>query len=199
MTTPPATSSATPGMIGVLAIHRAQLVAVAVIGIILGLVGLLFPAIALLTVAIIFGIYLIASGIFRINAALLTGSLKAGTRWLIGLLGVLIVVAGVICLSDPFGTLIVLAYVIGIGWIAEGIVDIMSAVQGSVHPRWLGWLSGVVSILAGIVVFVLPAAGLATFILIGAILLLCVSISTLVTLPRRAREAKPTRLTAPPK
>jgi uncharacterized membrane protein HdeD (DUF308 family) len=75
----------------------------------------------------------------------------------------------------------------------------MSAVQGSAHPRWLGWLSGVISIIAGIVVFVLPAAGLATFILIGAILLLFVSVSTLVTLPRRPRATRPTTLTAPPK
>jgi uncharacterized membrane protein HdeD (DUF308 family) len=199
MATPPVDTPTAPASIGVLAIHRGQLVAVAIIGVVLGLIGLLFPAVALLTVAIIFGVYLIASGIFRINAALLTASLRTGTRWLIGLLGVLIVVAGVICLSDPFGTLIVLAYVIGIGWIAEGVVDIMSAVQGSAHPRWLGWLSGVISIIAGIVVFVLPAAGLATFILIGAILLLFVSVSTLVTLPRRPRATRPTTLTAPPR
>ncbi len=91
----------------------------------------------------------------------------------------LIVVAGVICLSDPFGTLIVLAYLIGIGWIAGGNTDIMAAIHGSVRPRWFGWVAGLVSILAGIVVFVLPAAGLQTFVLIGSILLLGVSISAL--------------------
>lgn len=199
MTTPPVSTTATPGSIGVLAIHRGQLVAVTIIGIVLGVIGLVLPAVTYFTVAILFGIYLVASGIFRINSALLAHSLSAGVRWLTGLLGVLVVVAGVLCLADPFQSLVVLAYVIGIGWIAEGVIDIMAGVQGSVHPRWLGWLSGIVSIIAGIVAFVLPALTITTFVFIGAILLLCVSISTLVTIPRKERAAKPTTLTAPPK
>lgn len=191
MTTPPLDRPANPlaAGLGVLTIHRGQLVAVAIIGIILGLIGLFLPGVALITVAILFGIYLVASGIFRINAALLAHNLSAGVRWLTGLLGVLVVVAGVICLADPFRSLVVLAYVIGIGWIAEGIVDLMAAVQGSVHPRWFGWVSGVVSIVAGIVIFVLPAVGVATFVFIGAILLLFVSVSTLLTMPCRAKKA----------
>jgi len=190
MTTPPVDSSTTPRTLGVLQIHRGQLVAVAIIGIILGIVGLFFPGAALLTVAILFGIYLVASGIFRINSALLAHSLSAGIRWLTGILGVLVVVAGVICLSDPFQSLIVLAYVIGIGWIAEGVIDIMAAVQGSTHPRWLGWVSGLISVIAGIIIFVLPALAVTTFVFIGSILLLVVSISTLITLPRKARVEK---------
>jgi uncharacterized membrane protein HdeD (DUF308 family) len=191
MTTPPVDRPTNPlaAGLGVLTIHRGQLVTVAIIGIILGLIGLFLPGVALITVAILFGIYLVASGIFRINAALLAHSLSAGVRWLTGLLGLLVVVAGVICLADPFRSLVVLAYVIGIGWIAEGIADIMAAVQGSVHPRWFGWVSGVVSIIAGIVIFVLPAVGVATFVFIGAILLLFVSVSTLLTMPRRAKKA----------
>lgn len=191
MTTPPVDRPSNPlaAELGVLTIHRGQLVTVAIIGIILGLIGLFFPGVALITVAILFGIYLVASGIFRINSALLAHSLSAGVRWLTGLLGVLVVVAGVICLADPFRSLVVLAYVIGIGWIAEGIVDIMAAAQGSVRPRWFGWVSGVVSIIAGIVIFVLPAVGVTTFVFIGAILLLFVSVSTLLTMPRRAKKA----------
>jgi uncharacterized membrane protein HdeD (DUF308 family) len=177
----------------VLQIHRGQLVAVAIIGIILGLVGLFFPGAALITVAILFGIYLVASGIFRINSALLAHSLSAGVRWLTGILGVLVVVAGVICLSDPFQSLIVLAYVIGIGWIAEGVIDIMASVQGGTHPRWLGWVSGLISVIAGIIIFVLPALAVTTFVFIGSILLLVVSISTLITLPRKARVVAPPR------
>jgi uncharacterized membrane protein HdeD (DUF308 family) len=183
MTTP---SAPTTGF-GVLAIHRGQLVAVAIIGIVLGIIGLLIPGVTFLTIAILFGIYLVASGIFRINAALLTQNLSAGMRWLTGLLGVLVVVAGVLCLADPFRTLIVVAYVIGIGWIAEGIIDIMGGVQGSIQPRWLGWLSGVVSIIAGIIVFVLPAVAISTFVFIGSILLIVIAVTTLLTLPRTPR------------
>jgi uncharacterized membrane protein HdeD (DUF308 family) len=187
MTTPPTAHPAAPSTISLLALHRGQLLAVTIIGLILGLIGLFLPAFVLLFVAIVFGIFLVASGIFRINAALLTHSLPAGIRWLSGLLGVLIVVAGVICLSDPFQTLIVLAYLIGIGWIAGGISDIMAAIQGSVRPRWFGGVAGAVSILAGIVMFVLPAAGIKTFVLIGSILLIVVSVTALLNIPRRPK------------
>ena len=190
MTTPPTEHLAAPNTISVLALHRGQLIAVSIIGIILGLIGLFFPSSALLFIAIVFGIFLVASGIFRINAALLTHSLPAGIRWLSALLGVLIVAAGVICLADPFGTVIVLAYLIGIGWIAGGISDVMAAVQGSVRPRWFGWVAGFVSILAGIVMFVLPATGLKTFVLVGSILLLIVSITALLNIPRLPKAPK---------
>src|ERR1700712_855788 len=99
MTEPTTTA---PRTVSFLALNRGQLLAVSIIGLILGVIGVLFPSGALLSVAIIFGIYLVFSGIFRINAALLTHNLSAGIRWLSGILGVLIVVAGVMCLSDPF-------------------------------------------------------------------------------------------------
>jgi uncharacterized membrane protein HdeD (DUF308 family) len=176
-----------PASIATLTLHRGQLIVVSIIGLVLGAIGLFLPNVALIAIAIVFGIYLIASGIFRINTALLVPRLSVGARWVTGILGVLIVVAGVICLSDPFGSLIVLAFVIGIGWIAEGLSDIMAAIQGSVHPRWFGWLSGILAVLAGITMFVLPTFSLATFLFIGSILLIVVAVSTLLTMPRAAK------------
>ncbi len=186
MTTP--STPAPHSSISFVALKRGQLVAVSVIGLILGLVGIFFPSNLLIFSAIVFGVYLVFSGIFRINAALITHGLSAGARWLSALLGVLIVVAGVICLSDPFGTLIVLAYVIGIGWIAEGLSDIMGAIQGATRPRWFAAISGIVSALAGIVIFILPTLGILTFVFVGSILLIVVSVSTLLTMPRKPKE-----------
>ena len=184
MTTPSTDRPAAPTTISVLALHRGQLIAVSIIGIILGLIGLFFPTAALLFIAIVFGIFLVASGIFRINAALITHSLPAGIRWLSAILGILIVAAGVICLADPFQSLVVLAYLIGIGWVAAGISDVMAAIQGSVRPRWFGWVAGIVAILAGIVMFVLPALSLATFLLWASALLIVVSVAALLSIPR---------------
>ena len=98
--------------------------------------------------------------------------MPTGIRWLTGLLGVLIVVAGVLALSHPFTALVYLAIVIGIGWLAEGIADIMSAVQGGTHPRWLGFVSGILSILGGIVIFTLPGFGYSVFLYVGSIVLI---------------------------
>lgn len=172
-----------------LRVHRGQLIGVAVIGLALGIVALLFPGASLLTVAILFGIYLIASGIFRITAAFVATGLSNGMRWLTGLMGLLIVVAGIICLSNPFQSLIVLAVVIGVGWILEGIVDLAAGFRGVVHPRWFAWASGIISIAAGVAMFVLPAAGVLALVSIGGILLIVLSATTLLTVPRKAKSA----------
>ncbi|MCU1558219.1 MAG: hypothetical protein JWN09_2214 [Microbacteriaceae bacterium] len=179
-----------PGVpVGVLKIHRGELIAVAIIGIILGVIALVWPGATLLTVAVIFGIYLIASGIFRITAAFVADGLTTSLRWLTGIMGLLVIVAGVICLANPFSSLVVLAFVIGIGWIAEGVIDVMSAVRGAITPRWFGFVSGIVSILAGIATFVLPAFAIVTFVIFGGVLLIVVSVTTLLTLPRKRRDA----------
>jgi uncharacterized membrane protein HdeD (DUF308 family) len=54
-----------------------------------------------------------------------------------------------------------------------------------VSPSWLALASGAVSIIAGIVAYLLPGLAVATFLTFGAILLIVVSASTLLTLPRR--------------
>jgi len=95
------------------------------------------------------------------------------------------VVAGIYCLASPERSLLVLAFVIGFGWIAEGIVDIVAGIQGIVSPRWLAIVSGVISLIAGIVTFTLPSLAVSAFLIFGAIMLIVVSVSTLLTLPRK--------------
>jgi len=168
-----------------LTIHRGELVAVAIVGIVLGVIALVWPSATLVTVAIIFGIYLVVSGIFRITVAFLAHNSSTGMRWLTGILGLLIVVAGVYCLASPERSLVVLVFVIGFGWIAEGIVDIVAGIQGIVSPRWLAIVSGVISLIAGIVTFTLPGLAVGAFLIFGAVLLIVVSVSTLLTLPRK--------------
>ena len=178
-----------PGVPGLparfITIHRGELVAVAVIGLVLGIVAMIWPGATLVTIAIIFGIYLVASGVFRITVAFLAHDSTTGMRWLTGILGLLVVAAGVYCLASPGRSLVVLAFVIGFGWIAEGIIDIYAGIQGIVSPRWLAIVSGVISLVAGIVTFTLPGLAVQAFLIFGAILLIVVSVSTLLTLPRK--------------
>lgn len=177
---------------GLLRVHRGQLMAVAVIGLILGVIGLLFPGATLLTIAVLFGIYLIASGMYRITAAFVANNLDSSMRWVTGSLGLLVVIAGILCLSNPFQSLVALAIVIGVGWILEGIIDLVGGVRGTIRPRWFGWVSGIVSMAAGVAMFVLPAAGIFSLVAIGAILMIAVSITTLLTLPRKNKRSTDT-------
>jgi uncharacterized membrane protein HdeD (DUF308 family) len=166
-------------------IHRGEVVALAIIGIVLGVIAIAWPGATLLTIAIIFGIYLVSSGIFRITASFLSHEATTSLRWIGALLGLLVVVAGIYCLASPERSLALLALVIGFGWVAEGVIDIMAGVQGVSTPRWLALVSGVVSIVAGVAAFLLPGLAVATFLIFGAVLLIAVSVSTLLTLPRR--------------
>ncbi|MDH6236750.1 DUF308 domain-containing protein [Cryobacterium sp. CG_9.6] len=175
--------------VGVRRVHRGALITLSMIGLVLGAIGLVWPQATLFTVAILFGIYLIASGIFRIAAAFMQDELTAGMRWLSGVLGAVVVAAGVFCILDPVASLTVLAFVIGIGWIAEGVIDIVSGVRRVVTPRWFAFVSGIISIVAGFVMFVLPTFALAAFLMVASLLLIVVSISTLLTLPRRRASA----------
>jgi uncharacterized membrane protein HdeD (DUF308 family) len=168
-----------------LTIHRGELVAVAIVGLVLGILALVWPGATLFTIAIIFGIYLVVSGIFRITVAFLAHDTTTGMRWLTGILGLFIVAAGVYCLASPERSLLVLAFVIGFGWIAEGIVDIVAGIQGIVSPRWLAIVSGVISLVAGAITFTLPGLAVSAFLIFGAIMLIVVSVSTLLTLPRK--------------
>jgi uncharacterized membrane protein HdeD (DUF308 family) len=168
-----------------LAVHRGELVAVAIIGIVLGAIALFWPDATLVTIAILFGIYLVASGVFRVTVAALARDSGRAMRWLGGILGVLLVVAGVYCLASPERSLAVLAFVIGFGFVAEGIIDLMAGIQGIISPIWLAVVSGVVSIVAGVITFTLPGLAISAFLVFGAVLLIAVSVSTLLTLPRK--------------
>lgn len=171
-------------------VHRGEIIALAVVGVLLGIVALFWPGATLLTIALIFGAYLIAAGIVRITAAFVSVGLSTGMRWLTAILGLAVTVAGVLVLANPYESLIVLAWVIGIAWIANGIADIANGARGAVEPRWLAFVAGGVSVIAGIVMFLLPQFAIEAFLLIGAILLIVVSAAALLTLPRQAKAKR---------
>jgi uncharacterized membrane protein HdeD (DUF308 family) len=190
----------TPPFLAGITLERRWVIGAAVAGIVLGIVALFWPGATLLTVAILFGSYLIVSGVFRLTIAFTAQRLSRGVRWLFGILGGLVIVAGIFCLSNPARSLIVLAFVIGFGWIIEGIADITDGAMGTTAaPRWLAVVSGVVSVIAGVVIFFLPGLAIATFVLLGAILLIAVSVTTLLTLPRKKKVENTTARTATPR
>ena len=165
---------------------RGLLVATAVLGIVVGVIALVWPGPTLVVVAVLFGISLIVTGVYRLSVAFLAPGLSTGIRVLFGGLGLLIVLAGLLCLSDPAESLVLLAIVIGVSWIVQGVHDLVSRrVDTHGVPHWLMIASAVVSILAGVVVIALPGLAIGTFLVVGAILLIVVSVINLITIPRR--------------
>lgn len=146
----------------------------AIVALLVGLFGLIFPQTALSAVALIIGIYLIVSGITRIGTAISSKELDRGWRIALGVVGVLVIAAGILVLNNPVGTIIFLVIVTGIAWIVDGVGYIIAAItlRGSGGPSVaaLG-IAGAVLVIAGIVVIVVPNAALGSMLFLVALLL----------------------------
>ena len=124
-----------------------------------GVVILIWPGISLEALTILFGAYAFATGVVGLGAAL-SGAGRDERAWLVlsSLLGIAV---GVIVLVWPNISALALLYVIGAYAVAFGIIAVYGAfrlpLDGSDTAVMV--LSGLVSILFGIVIFAEPGAG----------------------------------------
>lgn len=84
-----------------------------------------------------------------------TGGAAGSARWFVLLLGIIAILFGVLFFVYPIQTLTLLATVLGIYWLANGIVVLLS-LSGD-KTGW-GWkmLIGILGILAGVIVLIYP-------------------------------------------
>ena len=131
-----------------------------ILAILFGLLVWAWPAIALHVLVILFGIFSIAGGIFALLAGI--RAVITRSRWLLIIEGVLSVLAGIIALGWPAITAVALLFVIAIWAIATGVTEIIGAFRtgGAGALEWLLILSGVVSVIFGILLIVWPGLGL---------------------------------------
>ncbi|ACY23552.1 conserved hypothetical protein [Gordonia bronchialis DSM 43247] len=169
---------------------RTAMIVTSVIGIVLGIVAIVWPGPTTVVLGFLFGIALIVAGLFRIYQAFAATFLSVGWRALLGVLGLIVLVAGVIAVTSPEDAVWLLALFIGIGWIFQGVSDLYAAFSGSAHaPKWYLIISGVISVLAGIVLAAVPWA-LGVFVWVAGIMLIVVSVATLLTLPKKVDDAQ---------
>lgn len=145
-------------------------VAMGVASILLGLAAIVWPGATLLTIAIFFAAWLLVSGVVSVVQSFTTHG-DTGARVLHALIGVLSVIVGFALLRTPFQSLEVLIFVLGIFWLAQGIVTFIGAFQ---RKQGRGWqlFTGVLGVLAGIVILVYPISSAFTLALFGGIWLI---------------------------
>jgi len=139
------------------------------VALLFGMLALFWPGLTLLLLITLFSAYAIAGGIVTIVAAIRYRS-TYGTWWVLLLLGICSVAAGVIAALVPGLTTLVLIAVIGANAIITGVLDLIAATR--LHRRlrnaWMLVLTGVLAVLFGIFVLVFPGAGALTLVwLIG--------------------------------
>lgn len=126
-----------------------------------GLAALLWPGPTLLVLLVVFAVYTLVDGLLAIVAGI-RGS--GGRRWLLLAEGALGLLAGLVVLFWPGTTALLLVYVISAWAIFTGLLRVVMAVsfRREIENGWLMGLSGVLSVLFGVIVGFLPGAGLLT-------------------------------------
>jgi uncharacterized membrane protein HdeD (DUF308 family) len=171
-------------------IARAFIVFVAIVAIVIGIVSLTSTSATLVAISFLFAVFLIVAAIYRIAIAFVNRRASAGAFVINLIVAAVLFGAGIVCLNSSAQSLTILALVLGIGWISDGVADLFGAGLGSTRGRrGLVALSGIVSILAGISMLFLPNFALPVFVQFGAILLIVVGATALLTLPRRPPRA----------
>jgi len=141
-----------------------------------GIMAMVWPDITLLTLGIFAGIFLMIAAVMEIIDAIFG---DPGGRALSALLGVITLIAGLICFRRPGESLLAIVIVIGIYLVAEGVFRIVRAL-GSEGRRWWGVGIGAFDAVVGIVILSWPELGLATLAIFFALSMLVRGIVTIV-------------------
>ena len=122
----------------------------------LGLLLFFWPYASLAVTAVLLGIALLATGVLRLVRGVTAASDAGAHRSVHLLIGILAVLAGIYCLGDIAGTVVLLSLVAGLFWVMHGLVDLVAI--GSPGPgRALTGITGGLSVLAGLTVIFWPA------------------------------------------
>ena len=85
------------------------------------------------------------------------------------------------------------ADIVAIAQARSALADVPDLATDNALPRWLAIVSGLISIIGGIVVFTLPGVAIVTFVLFGGWILIAIGVATLFSLPPKkgAESATP--------
>ncbi|HZC99860.1 MAG TPA: HdeD family acid-resistance protein [Actinomycetes bacterium] len=153
--------------------HWGWVLAFGIINLLVGIAALAWPGRTIVVVAVLFGIELVLAGIFRFVAALAADEESGGTRVLLALLGVLSFIVGLWALRHLLVTIAALALLLGIFWIVNGAVEMFTALSYRAMPG-RGWtiFTGLLSVMAGVVVLAYPGISLLTLAVVLGVWLL---------------------------
>src|ERR1700686_603030 len=135
-----------------------------------GVIALLRPGLTLLVLVYLFGAYAVVSGVMAVIVSLEVR--RYLHRWWVLLIeGLVGIAAGVVAFAWPFITALALLYLIAAWAIGKGVFEIAASFSGllPMAQEWTLALAGILSILFGVLLIVLPGAGILGLVwLIGA-------------------------------
>jgi uncharacterized membrane protein HdeD (DUF308 family) len=147
---------------------RSLLISGGIVSIVIGAILLIWPEISVTVLAILLGIDLIVLGVVIVVASL-GDDTSVGGKVLGLVLGVLAILAGVAVFGRPLQAVEVIVVVIGIFWVAGGIIEFVLGLFGRAgSSRGIAMLGGALSVIFGIVALSWPGPTVAVLVwLIG--------------------------------
>ena len=148
------------------------------VAILFGLAALFWPGLILAVLIVFFGAYALVDGVFAIIAAFRSsrGGMRRPLLLIEGVIGILF---GLLALFWPGLTALALLYFVALWAILSGIARIAMAIllRRDIENEWSIALSGVLSVILGIVLILLPGAGLLAYTWLIGLLALAVGIA----------------------
>ena len=142
-----------------------------------GILAIVYPDITLLALGIFAGISLLMSGVMEIVDAIAG---DPGGRALTAIVGVLSLLAGLVCLRRPGESLLALVIVLGFWLIVEGVVRFIGSFS-VLEDRALLMMLALLDIILGILILALPKLSLVTLAILFAISLIARGAFAIVT------------------
>ncbi|XVV08351.1 HdeD family acid-resistance protein [Actinoplanes sp. CA-131856] len=152
-----------------------------VLGTAFGVAVLAWPDISLRIMALLVGIWLFMSGAAWTVGAFIPGRGKsAGEHVLTGIVGIVVLVGGLLCLRDLVTRLTVLALIFAVTWILSGMAEVIAAYRAT-GVRRAGLLGvGLLSIVAGLILLFAPGLSLTALVLLTGISSIVVGLGEIV-------------------
>jgi uncharacterized membrane protein HdeD (DUF308 family) len=150
------------------------------LGTVFGVAVLAWPEMTLRAMAVLVGFWLLIAGLARILGAFLPSGGSVLHRMLSGVVGIVVLVGGLICLRDLVTRLTVLALMFGITWILGGITAVVIGAEYSGTPRIALIAAGVLSLIAGTILVGTPSLSLTTLVVLTGVCSLIVGLAEVV-------------------
>ena len=156
-----------------------------------GVLALIWPGLTLVVLVALFAAYALVTGVAAIVGALMHRTERGW--WLLLLLGLVSVAAGVLALIYPGLTALALVLLMGANAIVTGVLQIVMAVRlrREIRGEWLLGLAGCVSILFGALVLAFPGAGALALVWLVAVYAIAYGVLLLVLAWRAHRGEHP--------
>ena len=147
--------------------------------VVFGVAVLVWPDATVRVLGVLVGFWLLVSGAARIVGAFASGR-GLGRQLLSGIVGVIVMIAGLACLREVAKGVLVFAFMIALTWLLSGIAAIVGGIGASGAARVGLIILGLLSVVVGLVFMLWPSLSLAVFVIMTGIGALVVGIGEIV-------------------